>query len=106
MLLESLFDFANSLQAARFSIFYLSVISVTKFSAERKLKYNLIASLDKLSCTNLVEFGINEHHFERFFWSQKQLVENQLKVFRRDNKGEVCKNQQLNMEESDFTQIL
>ena len=52
----------------------------------------------KITCTKFVEFGKSEDRFGRFSWSQiekndHKSLEVQLKVFRRDDKAEFCKDQ-------------
>ena len=71
----------------------------------------MIASLDKLTCTDYVDFGKNEDRFGRLSWSQTEkndtkYIEIQLKVFRKDINGEFRKHQQITLGESDFKQLL
>lgn len=71
----------------------------------------MIASLDKLSCTDFVDFGKNGDRFGRLSWSQTEkndnkYIEIQLKVFRKDVNGEFRKHQQINLGEGDFKQLL
>ena len=71
----------------------------------------MIASLDKLSCIDYVDFGKNGDRFGRLSWSQTEkndtkYIEIQLKVFRKDVNGEFRKHQQINLGETDFKQLL
>ena len=65
------------------------------------MNYNMTAALNKLTCTNFVDFSNNEDRFGRISWSQKErndrkISENQLKAFRRDDNAEFRKHQQFN----------
>ena len=75
------------------------------------MNYNTTASLEKLTCTIFVGIGKIEDHFGIFSWSQiekrdKTNLQIQLKVFRRDDKAEFCKHQQIKLGEADFKQLL
>ena len=66
---------------------------------------------DRLPCTFFVVFGKNEDRFGRIACFQTQRNDNkylsiQLKLFRRDDKAEVCKHQQIFSRESELKQPL
>ena len=113
-LIESIFCFAQPDQVTLSFIFLPKISPLTsKFNIFQTTEknYNMTAALDKLICTNFVEFGKKEDRFVRFSWFQlerydNKYLENQLKVLRRDDKAEVCKHQQINSTESDFKQLL
>ena len=71
----------------------------------------MTAVQDKLPCTLFVVFGKNEDRFGRIAWYQTQRNDNkylsfQLKWFRRDDKAEFCKQQQIFSRESELKQPL
>ena len=72
------------------------------------MAYNTIASLDKLTCTNYVDFGKCQDRFGRFSWSKNDsnYLDVKLKVFRKDDKKEFRLVQDLTMGEADFNQIM
>ena len=53
------------------------------------MAYNTTATLDKLSCTNYVDFGKCQERFGRFCWTKNDsnYLDLKLKVFRRDDKN-------------------
>ena len=72
------------------------------------MAYNTTASLDKLICTNYVEFGRCQDIFGRSFWSKNDsnFLDVKLKVFRKDDKKEFCLVQNLILGEADFKQFM
>ena len=72
------------------------------------MAYNTTASLDKLTCTDYVDFGKCKDRFGQFFWSKNNsnylVVE--LKVFRKDDKKDFRLVQNLTMGEADFNQFM
>ena len=71
------------------------------------MAYNTTASLDKLTCTDYVDFGKCQDRFGRFSWSKKDsnYLDVKLKVFRKDDK-ESRLVQNLTMGEADFNQFM
>ena len=69
---------------------------------------NTTASLDKLTCTDYVDFGKCRDKFGRFSSSKNDsnYLDVKLKVFRKDDKKEFRLVQNLTMEEADFNQIM
>ena len=72
------------------------------------MAYNTTASLDKLTCTDYVDFGKCQDRFGRFFWSKSDsnYLDVKLKVFRKDDKKEFRLVQNLTMREADFNQFM
>ena len=69
--------------------------------------YNTTASLDKLTCTDYVDFGKCQDRFGQFSWSKNDShYYVKLKVFRKDDKKEFRQYQNLTMGEADFKQIM
>ena len=72
------------------------------------MAYNTTASLDKLTCTDYVDFGKRQDRFGRFSWSKNDsnYLDVKLKVFRKDDKKEFRLVQDLTMGEADFNQFM
>ena len=72
------------------------------------MAYNTTVSLDKLTCTDCVEFGKRQDIFGRFSWSKNDsnYLDVKLKVFRKDDKKEFRLVQNLTMGEADFNQFM
>ena len=72
------------------------------------MAYNTTASLDKLTCTDYVDFGKCQDRFGRFSWSENDsnYLDAKLKVFRKDDKKEFRLLQNLTMGEADFNQFM
>ena len=73
------------------------------------MAYNTTASLDKLTCTNYVDFGKNLDRFGRFPWTKNDsnYLDTKLKVFKKeDENAEFRLRQNLSMRETDFTQFV
>ena len=72
------------------------------------MAYNTIASLDKLTCTDYVDFGKRQDRFGRFSRSKNDSnnLDVKLKVFRKDDKKEFRLAQNLTMGEADFNQFM
>ena len=73
--------------------------------------FNITSALDKTSCTDYVDFGKNADRFGRISWSQiekdnQKYLDIQLKVFRKDDKGDFRRHQQINLGVFDFKQLL
>ena len=73
--------------------------------------FNIPSALDKTSCTDYVDFGKNADRFGRISWSQiekdnQKYLDIQLKVFRKDDKGDFRRHQQINLGVFDFKQLL
>ena len=73
------------------------------------MAYNTTETLDKLACTDYVDFGKSQERFGCFSWSKKDsnYLDIKLKVFKREDKNaEFCLRQNLSMGEADFNQII
>ena len=73
------------------------------------MAYNTTASLDKLTCTDYVDFGKCQDRFGRFYWSKNDSndLDIKLKVFKKENKNaEFRLRQSLSMGEADFNQSI
>ena len=72
------------------------------------MAYNTTASLDKLTCTDYVDFGKSSDRLGRFSWTKidSNYLDFKLKVFKRDDKNaEFRTRQNLSMGEADFNQF-
>ena len=72
------------------------------------MAYNTAASLDKLTCTDSVDFGKSSDRFGRFSWTKNDsnYLDIKLKVFKREVKNaEFRLRQNLSMGEADFNQF-
>ena len=72
------------------------------------MAYNTMASLDKLACTNYVDFSKCQHRFGRISWSKNSFdyLDLKLKVFKRDENKQFRLAQNLTMGEVDFNQFV
>ena len=72
------------------------------------MAYNTTASLDKLTCTDYVDFVKCQDRFGRFSWSKNvsNYLDVKLKVFRKDDKKKFRLFQNLTMGEADFIQFM
>ena len=72
------------------------------------MAYNTTVSLDKLTCTDYVDFGKCQDRFGHFSWSKNDsnYLHVKLKVFRKHDKKEFRLVQNLTMGEADFNQFM
>ena len=72
------------------------------------MAYNTTASLDKLTCTDYVDFGKCQDRFGQFSWSKNDsnYLDVKLKVIRKDDKKEFRLVQNLTVGEADFNQFM
>ena len=72
------------------------------------MAYNTTASLNKLTCTDYMDFGKRQDRFGRFSWSKNNsnYLDVKLKVFRNDDEKEFRLVQSLTMGEADFNQFV
>ena len=73
------------------------------------MAYNTTETLDKLTCTDYVDFGKCQDRFGRFFWSKtdSNYLDIKLKVIKREDKNvEFRLRQNLSMGEADFNQFI
>ena len=73
------------------------------------MAYNTTETLDKLTCTDYVDFGKSQDRFGRFSWSKNDsnYLDIKLKVFKREDKNaEFRLRQNFSMGEADFNQFI
>ena len=72
------------------------------------MAYNTTASLDKLTCTNYVDFDKSQDRFGQISWSKNDsnYLDVKLKVFRKDDMKEFRLLQNFTMGEADFNQFM
>ena len=72
------------------------------------MAYNTSASLDKLTCTDYVDYGNCQDRFRPFSWSEtdSNYLDVKFKVFRKDDKKEFRLVQNLTTGEADFNQFM
>ena len=73
------------------------------------MAYNTTASLEKLTCTDYVDFGKRQDRFRRFFWTKNDsnYLDNKLEVFKREDKNAQFRlRQNLSQREADFNQFI
>ena len=72
------------------------------------MAYNTTASLDKLTCTDYVDFGKCQDRLGQFFWSKidSNYLDVKPKIFKKDDNKEVRLVQNLTMGEADFNQFM
>ena len=86
-----------------------SLPSATSFLSRSPMAYNTTKTLDKLTCTDNVDFGKCQDRFGRISWSKidSNYLEIKLKVFKReDRNAEFRLRQNLSMGEADFNQFI
>ena len=86
-----------------------SLLSVTSILSRSPMDYNTTTSLDKLACTEYVDFGKSQDRFEHFSWTKNDsnYLDIKLKVFKREDKNaEFRLRQNLSMWEAGFNQLL
>ena len=85
-----------------------SLLSATSILSCPPIAYNTTASLDKLTCTDYVNFGKCQDRFGLFFWSKNysNYLDVKLKRFKKDNNKEFRLVQNLTMGEADFNQSM
>ena len=73
------------------------------------MAYNTTETLDKLTCTDYVDFGKSQDRFARFSWSKNDsnYLDIKLKVFKREDKNADFRlRQNLSLGEADFNQFI
>ena len=75
---------------------------------ESEKAYNTTATLDKLACTNYVDFGKCQDRFGRSSWSKNYFdyLDVKLRMFERDENKQFRLAQNLTMGEADFNQLI
>ena len=72
------------------------------------MAYNTTASLDKLTCTDYIEFGKCQDRFGQFSWSKNDsnYLDVKLKVFKNDDNKGFRLVQKFAIREADFNQFM
>ena len=85
-----------------------SLLSATSLLSRSPMAYNTTASLDKLTCTDYVDFGKCQDRFGRFSWSRidSNYLDVKLEVFKKDDNKEFRLVQNLTMGEADLNQFM
>ena len=85
-----------------------SLLSATSILSRSTMAYNTTASLDKLTCTDYVDFGKCQNRFGQFSWSinDSNYLDVKLKVFEKNDNKEFRLVQNLTMGEADFNQFM
>ena len=85
-----------------------SLLSATSILSRSPMAYNPTASLDKLTCTDYVDFGKSKDRFSPFSWSKNDsnYLDVKLKVFRKGDKEEFRLVQNLTVGEAVFNQFM
>ena len=86
-----------------------SLLSATSILSRSPMAYNTTAFLDKLACTDYVDFDKSQDRFGKFSWSKNDsnYWDNTLKKFKREDKNAALRlRQNLSMGEADFNQFI
>ena len=86
-----------------------SRFSATSILSCSPMAYNTTESLDKLACTDYVNFGKCQERFGQFYWSKNDsnYLDIKLKVFKReDENAEFRLRQNFSMVEADLNQFI
>ena len=85
-----------------------SLLSATSILSRSPMTYNTTASLDKLTCTDYVDFGKCQDRFGQFSRSKNDsnYLDVKLKVFKKDERKEFRLVKNLTLGEADFNQFM
>ena len=85
-----------------------SFLPASSFLSRSPIAYNITASLDKLTCTDYVDFGKYQNRFELFSWSENDsnFLVVKLKVFKKEDNKHFRLVQNITMGEADFNQFM
>ena len=85
-----------------------SLLSATSILSRSPMAYNTTASLDKLTCTDYVDFGRCQDRFGQFPRSKddSKYLDVEPKTFKKDDKKELRLVQNITMGEADFNQFM
>ena len=86
-----------------------SLLSATSILSRSPMAYNTTETLDKLACTDYVDFGKSQDRFGRFSWSKNDsnYLDIKQKVFTRaDKNADFRLRQNLSMGEADFKHFI
>ena len=104
---------SNEIQFKNHSLTFIhknkSLPSATSILSCSPMAHNTTASLDKLTCTDYVDFGKHQDRFGRFSWSKNDsnYLDIKPKLFKRENRNAVFQlRQNFTMGEADFSQFM
>ena len=86
-----------------------SLLSATSILSRSPMAYNITKTLDKLACTDYLDFGKCQDRFGQLSWSKKDsnYLQIELKVFKREDKNaDFQLRQKLSIGEADFNQYI
>ena len=86
-----------------------TLLSATSILSRSPMVYNTTETLDKLTCTDYVDFGKCQDRFGRISWSKNDsnYLDIKLKVFKREDKNADFRlRQNLSMGEADYNQFI
>ena len=85
-----------------------SILPATSILFRSPMAYTTTASLDKLSCTDYLDFGKFQDNFGRFSWSKNDsnYLDVKFKVCKKDDEKEFRLFQNLTIGEADFNQFM
>ena len=85
-----------------------SLLSATSILSRSPMAHNTTVSLDKLTCTDYVDFGKCQEGFGHFSWSKNDsnYLDVKLKVFKKDDNRKVRRVQNLDKGEAGFNQFM
>ena len=85
-----------------------SLFQDTSIPSRSPMAYNTSASLDKLTCTDYVDFGKNQDRLGQLSWCKNDFnyLAVKLKVFKKDYNKDFRLVQNLTMGEADFNQFM
>ena len=85
-----------------------SCLSATSILSRSPMAYNTIASLDKLTCTDYVDFGKCQDRFGQFSWSENDSNYQDVKpkLFKKDDNTEFRLAQNFTMGKAGFNQFM
>ncbi len=80
----------------------------SKQQIQSEMSHNTTTTLDKLACTDCVDFGKCQDRFGRISWSKNSFdfLDVKLKVFKKDENKQFRLAQNLTMREADFNQFI
>ena len=86
----------------------LLILTSPNNKIESEMAYNTTATLDKLACTDYVDFGKCQDTFGRISWSKNFFddLDVKLKVFKRDKNKQFRMAQNLTMGEADSNEFI
>ena len=103
---------SNEVQVQNHSLTFIhknkSLPSATSILSRSPMAYNSTASLDKVTCTDYVDFSKFQDRFGQFSWTKNDpnYLDNKLKVLKREDKNaEFRLRESLLMGEADFNQF-